>query len=64
MTAPILGLTVEQVAEATGLSVTWLNQLRGQKRGPAYIKVGRRILYSPDAIRDWLAAHTQQTKAA
>ena len=64
MTAPILGLTVEQVAEATGLSVTWLNQLRSQKKGPAYIKIGRRVIYRPETISAWLDSNTRLPKAA
>lgn len=64
MSIPTFGLSVEQVAEATGLSVPWLNQLRGQSKGPAYMRVGRRILYAPDVVRAWLDTHTQQTKAA
>ena len=34
MSVPTLGLSVDQVAQATGLSVTWLNQLRCAKRAP------------------------------
>ncbi len=47
MSVPTLGLSVDQVAQATGLSVTWLNQLRCAKKGPAYLKVGHRVLYRP-----------------
>ena len=64
MPVPTLGLSVEQVAEATGLSVPWLNQLRCERRGPSFMRVGRRVIYSPDVVAAWLASHTQQTQAA
>lgn len=64
MTVPTLGLTVQQASQATGLSVPWLNQLRSERRGPTYIKVGTRVLYRPADIEAWLSQHVQQTKAA
>ena len=57
-------LLVDQVAQATGLSVTWLNQLRCAKKGPAYLKVGHRVLYRPADVEAWLSEHIQQPKAA
>jgi len=38
-------LTVEEVAQRTGLSVHTLNQWRSQKRHFVYVKLGRRIFY-------------------
>ena len=38
-------LTVEQVAERTGLSVHTLNQWRSRKLHFTYVKIGRRVFY-------------------
>lgn len=64
MTVPTLGLSVDQVAQATGLSKAWLDQLRCAKKGPAYLKVGHRVLYRPADVEAWLSEHIQQPKAA
>ncbi|MEO9229596.1 MAG: helix-turn-helix domain-containing protein, partial [Devosia sp.] len=49
-----LTMTVSEVSKATGLSVAWLNQLRSEKRGPAFLKVGHRCLYRPGDVAAWL----------
>lgn len=37
-------LTVEEVAERTGLSVHTLNQWRSQEKGPPYLKIGGKLV--------------------
>lgn len=38
----------------TGLSVPFWRKLRSQGKGPAYLKVGRRVLYKIDTVDRWL----------
>jgi len=47
-------LSVEEVAECTGLSVHTLNQWRSQKRNLVYVKLGRRIFYVARDVEEFI----------
>ncbi len=59
-------LTADQLATICGISVSTLNKLRVRGGGPAYYKVGRRVLYDPDDYARWLKTHrrTSTSEAA
>lgn len=42
-------------AQMLGVKPATLNAWRHEKRGPAYVKAGRRIFYRLTDIRRWLA---------
>jgi excisionase family DNA binding protein len=48
-------LSVDKAASYLGLSATYLNKLRTQGGGPAFHKVGVRVLYRPSDLDDWLS---------
>ncbi len=47
-------LTPEEVAVKTGLSRETLAQWRSQKRGIAYLKIGRAVRYDPADVQKYL----------
>lgn len=47
-------LTAREVAEVYGLEVGTLANLRCQKRGPKYYRVGRKVLYWVDDVEKWV----------
>ena len=61
-------LTVEQTALHVGLSASHLNKLRVYGGGPAFHKIGRRVVYRPMDIEQWLSsrrfANTSEAQAA
>lgn len=50
-------LSVEQTAIALGLSKSWLNKKRVTGGGPAFLKLGRRVVYDSADVAAWAAAH-------
>ena len=56
-------MTEKEFAAAVGISVTTCWALRKKKKLP-HFKVGRRILYSPDHVAQFLASVEQHPKAA
>jgi hypothetical protein len=54
MNSPTRNLTPEQAAERIGLSYGRLAKLRMTGEGPAFLKIGRKIMYRPDDIERWL----------
>ena len=50
-------LSAEQVAERLGLSMSTLAKMRLSGRGPAYSKLGRRVVYRPSDINKWVVAN-------
>jgi hypothetical protein len=48
-------LSVDKAASYTGLSVAYLNKLRTIGGGPAFHKVGVRVLYRCSDLDDWLS---------
>ena len=48
-------------ADLVGLSVKTLRRMRHEMRGPNYIKLGRRVVYSETDLETWLDAHRVNT---
>jgi predicted DNA-binding transcriptional regulator AlpA len=46
-----------QAASQVGLSVSTLAKLRSRGDGPAYCKLGRRVVYRPEDLAAWLDEH-------
>ena len=44
-------------ADYSGLAISTLEKMRVSGDGPTYIKVGRRVLYFPEDIENWLKSH-------
>ena len=54
-------LNTQQAASEFGLSTSWLAKLRLNGLGPAYCKVGKRVLYQRDEFERWIASHSRQS---
>lgn len=50
-------LTPKQVEKIYGLSEKWLANMRWQKRGIPYLKVGSKVLYRLEDIEDFIEKH-------
>jgi len=50
-------LNAEQVAERLGLSISTLAKMRLYGSGPAYSKLGRRVVYRPEDLENWINAN-------
>ena len=48
-------------AAYTGLAESTLEKLRVHGGGPIYIRVGRIVVYDPDDLDAWLAAHKRRS---
>lgn len=57
-------LTPEETAEILKMGVHALAERRRLKKGPDYIRVGGRVRYSPETIRQWLEVNTVSAGAA
>lgn len=53
-------LGVEGAAEFVGLSKQQLDLWRMRGGGPAFHKVGRRVLYAVADLREWMALHRRE----
>jgi len=47
-------MTEERAAEALGLSARTLQRWRVQGTGPAYVKLGKRVGYTEDDLREYV----------
>jgi len=57
-------LSVQEAADFLGLSKIQLDMWRTQEPGgPAWCKVGRRVLYAVRDLRAFMAAHRQEPRA-
>ena len=56
-------LSAEQVAERLGLSTSTLAKMRLSGGGPAYSKLGRRVVYRPADIDAWVNANQFRSTA-
>ena len=56
--------SVEDAARFVGVSVSVLNKLRVYGGGPAYLKIGRRVLYETTSLEDWLASKRRTSTSA
>lgn len=54
-------MNVSEVSVRLGVSVSHLNKMRLTGRGPAFVKIGRRVAYDPDALAKWLESRTQSS---
>lgn len=52
-------LSAEQAAELLGIHRQTLANWRVSGAGPRFIKLGARVLYSPEEITTWLADNTR-----
>jgi hypothetical protein len=57
-------LNEQQAAQYLGLKLGSLRSGRCRKRGPAYIKLGRRVLYRMDDLRTYVDARRVDPTAA
>jgi predicted DNA-binding transcriptional regulator AlpA len=53
-------MRVQQAAEYCGLSKSFLNKARCYGGGPAFMRLGRSIVYSSADLDSWLASQKQQ----
>ena len=49
-------LSEHDLAALRGVTVRTLQRERAQRRGPAFIKLGRRVFYRREAVNEWLRA--------
>jgi predicted DNA-binding transcriptional regulator AlpA len=54
-------LNAAQVSERLGLSISTLAKMRLYGSGPAYSKLGRRVVYRPVDLETWVAANRFQS---
>lgn len=57
MDLPRLAVETAGAAKMLGLSTTWLEQLRVRGGGPAYVKIGSRVVYRIADLEGWLEAN-------
>jgi hypothetical protein len=49
-------MTIEELAAELDMAVITLATWRMRQKGPPYVKVGRKILYSRTTVKDWIAS--------
>ena len=54
-------LSTPLAADYLGLSASFLNKLRCTGGGPAYVKLGRRVLYSQSELDRWLETNRRMS---
>ncbi len=54
-------LTPDEAAELLGISTKTLSNWRWCRCGPRFLRLGRRVLYSPEHLNDWLEEVAVQT---
>ncbi|MGG7644487.1 helix-turn-helix transcriptional regulator [Rhodovulum sp. YNF3179] len=60
MTNPLSNLfTEQQYADLRRVSRRTVQRDRALRKGPPFIKIGRRIYYRPEAIEAWLLANEE-----
>lgn len=52
-------LNTKELAKTLGLSTSFFEKGRWQGKGPAYFKIGNRVLYRKSDIDAWLAGQYQ-----
>ncbi len=58
MTNNPLTLTAGEAAKLVGLAPSTLAKLRLNGNGPTYCKLGRRVVYRPADLEEWLQSRT------
>ncbi len=51
-------ITTEELRTKYGLHPRTMANWRTQRKGPSYIKAGRKILYSTEELENWLKKQT------
>ena len=54
-------MSPQELADDLGLSLATLADWRSQGRGPAYLKVGRKIWYPRNRVENWLQSRLKET---
>jgi predicted DNA-binding transcriptional regulator AlpA len=54
-------MTREEAAKYVGVSVAFMNRARVVGDGPAYVKLGRRVVYNKADIDSWLASKRKRS---
>jgi predicted DNA-binding transcriptional regulator AlpA len=54
-------LDAQKAADWTGLSTSTLAKLRLTGHGPAYAKLGRRVVYRIDDLEAWIDTHRHKS---
>ena len=57
-------LTEHEYAEQRGVCLRTIQRERAMRVGPAFIRLGRKIYYRPEAINNWLLAQEQEQPRA
>jgi hypothetical protein len=57
-------LTEESLAREIGVTIRTLRRWRKERQGPPITHVGRKVVYSIEGLRRWLAANEQQMPRA
>jgi excisionase family DNA binding protein len=66
-TAPLSSkrvLSAQEAAAYVGLSKQTMAKLRVYGGGPPFLKLGRRVLYDPTDLDQWLASHRRASTSA
>jgi excisionase family DNA binding protein len=50
-------LPTNEAADCLGISKSTLNKMRVFGGGPPFLKLGRRVVYDPADLDEWLASH-------
>lgn len=54
-------LNAATAAQWCALSVSTLAKMRLSGRGPAYVKLGRRVAYRPEDLSAWISEHRHRS---
>lgn len=54
-------ITPEQAAERYGINKGSLANMRNKKKGPPYLKIGRKVLYRVSDFEAWIFANPVKT---
>jgi predicted DNA-binding transcriptional regulator AlpA len=57
-------MNVQETSHYMNVAVNTLAAWRVQERGPAYIKLGSKVVYDRDDVDAWLAANRRSTHSA
>jgi predicted DNA-binding transcriptional regulator AlpA len=53
-------LTVQETAAHLAVSKSWLDKRRHDGNGPAYLKLGRRVVYDIIDLENWAASNRRR----
>ena len=54
-------LPAREAADLSGLSKSTLDKMRVFGGGPPYLKIGRRVVYDPADLDQWLVSHRRRS---